>query len=425
MIATTAPTATPIAGGERIESLDVLRGFALLGILLLNIIGFGLHSSAYSNPAMGIANSTDMVVWAGIELLAEGAMRCLFSILFGAGVVLFTEAKPADLHFKRNFWLLGFGLFDAYILLWSGDILINYALAGTLLYWVRDVSAKRLMVAAGAFIVLMSALHGATQMGLAAAKEAAAMVEKSDAPGTIDANVIDAAQQWHDFSAGYLPAEEQKNEELAARRSSYMSAFYWNRIKTNEMLLFVMPVFLFWDALAMMLLGMALYKSGILAGQWSTGFYLKLMLSGFAVGLIVNAFEVQGAVASDFSVLSTFPQVQVTYHVGRLGMALGYIGLLVLIVQKGLMHGERLAAVGRMALTNYLMHSVICLFLFTGAGCALVGEFSRWQLYFVVLAIWVVQLGISPWWLRRFRFGPLEWLWRGLTYGRWPENRIA
>lgn len=420
---TTTPIAAPVAKGDRIESLDVLRGFGLLGILLLNILGFGLHSAAYSNPALGMSSSADLIVWAAIELGAEGAMRCLFSILFGAGVVLFTSTKSASLHFKRNFWLLGFGLFDAYVLLWSGDILINYALAGTLLYWVRDVSARRLMVAAGVFIVLMSALHGATHAGLGAAKGYAQIAEQSDAAATLNADVIDAARQWHSFSADFLPTEQQQAQELALRRDSYASAFWWNMQKTNEVLLFVVPIFLFWDALAMMLLGMALYKYGVLSGQRSTGFYIKFMLAGFSVGLIVNGFEVQRAIANDFSLLSTFAQTQVTYHVGRLGMAIGYIGLLVMIVQRGLLHGGRLAAVGRMALTNYLMHSMVCLFIFTGAGFGLLGEFDRWQLYLFVVAIWVAQLLISPWWLRRYRFGPLEWLWRGLTYGAWPQNR--
>ena len=120
----------------------MIRGFALLGILLLNIIGFGLPSAAYSNPAFDVSLTAPLTLftWASIELFAEGAMRCLFSMLFGAGVVLFltgASAKPGAIHYKRNFWLLIIGLFDAYILLWNGDILVNYALAGAVLYFAR------------------------------------------------------------------------------------------------------------------------------------------------------------------------------------------------------------------------------------------------------------------------------------------------
>ena len=128
----------PVAHAERVESLDVLRGFALLGILLLNIIGFGLISTAYSNPPTGFTHPADPSIWATMDMFAEGAMRGLFSLLFGAGVVMFTTgagAKSRRLHYRRQAWLLGFGLVDAYVLLWSGDILITYALAGAALYW--------------------------------------------------------------------------------------------------------------------------------------------------------------------------------------------------------------------------------------------------------------------------------------------------
>ena len=133
--ATTAPTSET----SRIESLDVFRGFALLGILLLNIIGFGMLSPAYSNPGFDLQSSgaASLWAWVTIELFAEGTMRCLFSILFGAGVVLFTtgeSAKSGWIHYRRTFWLLMFGLFDAYILLWNGDILVAYALALSLIH---------------------------------------------------------------------------------------------------------------------------------------------------------------------------------------------------------------------------------------------------------------------------------------------------
>ena len=418
----------PVAEGERIESLDVLRGFALLGILLLNIIAFGLPSAAYSNPIIGIAGAADVWTWAAIELFAEGAMRCLFSILFGAGVVLFAggeRGRGAGLHYKRNFWLLAFGLFDAYVLLWSGDILINYALAGAVLYLVRDVSASRLLVTALVLIGMMSLMYAATQFGMGMAKDAAAVVAASEDPDTLSAETISGAEQWHSFAGDFLQTPEQIAAELQQRRDSYWSAFGWNAEDTTDMLLFVLPVILFWDALAMMLLGMALYKYGILQGDRTPGFYAKLAAGGLLLGLAVNASEVYRAIVDDFALLSTFAQAQFTYHIGRLGMAMGYLGLIMLIMHKGLWSSlrHRLACVGRMALTNYLMHSLICLFLFTGAGLAWVGEFMRWQLYGIVVVIWLLQLLFSPWWLRRYRFGPLEWLWRAVTYGKLAANR--
>jgi len=420
--------AGPVAAADRIESLDVLRGFALLGILLLNIIGFGMVSTAYSNPPAGFSHPADPFVWAGIEIFAEGAMRCLFSVLFGAGVVLFTTGaagKGAALHYRRNFWLLLIGLFDAYILLWNGDILVNYALAGAVLYLVRNTSPTRLLVAAAVLVLLMSAMYAATGIGMGAAQQAAAQVAAAEDQSALPLEVLEGAETWEAFAGDFVSSAEADAAELSARRDSYVSAFRWNAPKTTEMLTFVLPFVLFWDALAMMLLGMALYKYGVLQGARSPAFYTRLMVAGFVTGLVVNGYEVQRAAAADYAFLSVFAQAQPTYHLGRLGMAMGYLGLIMLLLRSGVLRrlSDALAATGRMALTNYLMHSLVCAFIFTGAGLGLVGELHRWQLYFVVLAIWALQLWLSPWWLARYRFGPVEWLWRGLTYGRWPALR--
>lgn len=421
---------TPVSEQDRIESLDVLRGFALLGILLLNILGFGMLSNVYTNPGAGMTGSLDVFVWGAVDVFAEGAMRCLFSVLFGAGVVMFTSGSSGSrgsLHYRRTFWLLIFGLIDAYILLWEGDILTNYAVGGAILYFVRNVRPGRLITAAGILIIIMSLMYLFTQIGLGMAKDAAEQVALSDDTASLSEEVLSGAEQWEEFIADFEMDQEAITAELDARRSSYLSAFAWNREVVNEMMLFTVPLILFWDALAMMLLGMALYKYGVLQAQRNPTFYLRLMLSGFAVGLVVNLYEVQRAFTSDFAFLESFAFAQFTYQFGRLGMAMGYIGLIMLIVQKGMLAGfrNRLACVGRMALTNYLMHSVICLFVFTGAGFALVGTFTRAQLYIVVIAIWALQLILSPFWLKRYKYGPAEWLWRGLTYGRWPKIRIA
>ncbi|MFT6434261.1 MAG: hypothetical protein ACJAVI_002309 [Candidatus Azotimanducaceae bacterium] len=417
---------------ERIASLDLLRGFALLGILLLNIIGFGLPAAAYSNPGYDLLSGSmlDVTTWATVEIFAEGAMRCLFSILFGAGVLLFTTgpgAKGAGLHYKRTFWLLIFGLFDAYILLWNGDILVTYALCGFFLYLLRNKSGKSLLMFATSLVVLISLFYGALGYGLSVAKDASFAVQKaSEAPAGIIQASPDTkmmAAQWQDFIKDFVPTAEKVASELEQRRGSYQSAFSWNLVKSLEMHLMVVPVFLFWDALAMMLLGMALYKFEVLQGGRSISFYRNLAIVGFSIGLTFNGYEVYKGISKDFELTAIFAQMQATYHIGRLGMAMGYIGLLVLFAKT--LNFTRIktsmSAVGRMALTNYLMHSVICAIIFTGLGFGLVGELSRASLYLVVFAIWGFQLLLSPWWLKRYHFGPVEWLWRGLTYGRWPK----
>jgi len=423
----------PLKETARIESLDLLRGFALLGILLLNIIGFGLHSAAYSNPGYDLIFGavSDKVTWAAVEIFAEGAMRCLFSILFGAGVLLFTtgaNAKGAVLHYKRTFWLLIFGLFNAYILLWVGDILVTYALCGFFLYLLRNKSGKTLLISASSIILLISIFYGILGLGLSASKDASLEVDHATELSNINPDTKMLATEWDDFVKDYQPSAEEISKELNQRRESYTSAFSFNLEKTLQMHLVTVPVILVWDALAMMLLGMALYKFEVLQGKRSLAFYKKLAIIGFCIGISVNSYEVYRGITANFELTAVFAQIQPTYQIGRLGMAMGYIGLLVLFTRN---HGfvsikTGLSAVGRMALTNYLMHSVICAVIFTGLGFGLVDKLSRTSLYLVVITIWIFQMILSPWWLKRFHFGPVEWLWRGLTYGRWPNlKRIS
>ena len=417
----------PVTETQRIESLDVLRGFALLGILLLNIIGFGLLSPSYSNPGFDLvgASSWNIATYVGIELLAEGAMRGLFSILFGAGIVLFASGesgKGAWLHYKRTFWLMVFGLINAYLLLWNGDILVTYALAGAVLFLFRNLSPRSLAISAGLFFVLISLAYAGLNFGLSEARVAAEQVAASDSQASLPEELRRGAEAWHDFESDWDPDQAAMSDELAARRGSYGSAFKWNLVKNEEVYTLLVPLFLFWDALAMMMLGMSLYKYGVLRGDRSSAFYIKLMTFGFLVGVSFNSYEIYRAIASNFDILETFAQLQWSYHFGRLGLSLGYIGLLLCCINSELMSGlkARLAAVGRMALTNYLLQSVICGLIFTGAGFAMVGELERFELYPVVIAIWIFQLWISPLWLRYYRFGPAEWLWRALTYEQVP-----
>lgn len=426
----------PTSESTRIASLDVLRGFALLGILLLNIVGMGMLSSAYFNPLGGLAGVTasqiDVAVALLNELFTEGAMRALFSLLFGAGVVLFTASRSGALHYRRTFWLLCFGLFDAYLLLWSGDILVVYALGGALLYWVRDVTPKRLIVAAVVVMAMLGLIRVGSVVGLNYLQAEYAAIVEVEGPQTSDVATTskestpeltqeqqETIEGWLDFKVGAYLSADQQAIELAARTTSYSSAAAWAKVAFNDAMRTTLPIFMLWDALAMMLLGMALYKMGVLQGAQSREFYLRLALSGFFVGLSVNGFEVWRSVASNFDLVVSFSFLQPTYDLGRVGMALGYVGLVIWWCKGAVLAGlrKRLAAVGRMALTNYLMHSFIALLLFSGAGFGLVGTLERWMLYPIVLLIWLFQLWFSSWWLARFAQGPLEAVWRRLTYG--------
>ena len=426
----TAALKTPVSGANRIQSLDVLRGFALLGILLLNIIEFGLVGAAYSNPAIDLADGSglDVGVWAAVELFAEGAMRCVFSLLFGAGVVLFAtgvRAKSGWLHYKRTFWLAMIGFFDVFVLLWIGDILVTYALAGAILYWFRNLRVRWLLTIATVLLIAISSFYGLVRVGLGFTHQAALEVAAAADPESVSPETLEFAKQWDEFAADFEPTAEQQVAEITARRGGYAAAFRDNAENVPGMLGFVMPVFLIWDALLMMIIGMALFKMGVLQGRRSDAFYKRMMLIGFPLGLAVNGLEVWTALRNDFEFFSVFAQMQPSYHFGRLGMGLGYVGLVVLFAKSSAFERLRgmLASVGRMALSNYLMHSALAMLIFTGVGFGLVGALSRGQLYPIVIAIWVLQLFLSDWWLARFQFGPVEWLWRLLTYGKRPPFR--
>ena len=414
---------------NRIESLDVLRGFALLGILLLNILGFGLVSAAFLDPGIYISpvGGIDYMVWAFVELTSEGAMRTLFSILFGAGVVLFvtgSTAKSGWLHYRRNFWLLVFGLINIYIFLWPGDILVTYALSSFVLWFIRNWKARNLLILATFLILIGSLQNFALKSSLEIARDAAEGMKISISKGEeVSEETATWAQAWIEHKNGYQTERDNIPNEIKNKTSSYASAYEYNLEIANETIYFLIPFFLFLDALMMMVVGMALFKLGILDGGREIGFYIKMMCIGFLIGLSINAYEVLLITNSNMGIIETNPYLRFTYHFGRLFIALGYLGLILVLIKlrKFSSLRFRLACVGRMALTNYLMHSVIALFIFSGAGLGLLGKFSWSQLYLVVALIWALQLYISPLWLKYFYFGPIEWLWRLLTYLQIPK----
>ena len=413
-------TESPTNLNNRIETLDVLRGFAVLGILLLNILMFGQVSFYYLNPSVIEGTLTDWIIWALIDISAEGAMRALFSILFGAGVLLFTKNKPASFHFKRSLWLLFFGIVDAYFLLWFGDILILYALISFVLYFFKELKPQTLLIISIVLLAFNSLISFGTVKLLHEIKDI-------DQKNTIFNLKISEDEkkdliELRDLVYGvFNPTPDDIRKELNQRKESYISAFKWNMHEKN--LAIKSYIFSsFWDVISVMILGMSLFKYRILQGGLSSLFYLRLTIVGFLVGFSVNSFEVWSAFDSNNSIFAS-RITSLTYDVGRLGMAFSYLGLIILIIKfdKALKFRYHLSNVGKMALTNYLLQSIFGLILFSGAGFSLVGELSRSQLYIVVFCIWIYQLSFSSWWMSRYNFGPFEWIWRGLTYSKFPK----
>ncbi len=418
--------AGPVQARDRIASVDTLRGVALLGILIMNIIGFGLVSYAYGNPIPDAAlTGINFWTYISVNLFFEGAMRAIFAMLFGAGVILFTArgdspaaaTSLADLYYRRTILLILLGLFDAFLLLWTWDILYIYGVVGLFLFPLRNARASRLLIAALVMLVLSAATEGLRWQDLEQMQaEAAEAQTLLDDDLELDSEQQDAIEAWREELEWIRPTQKDIEKELTLRRSGYFAVLAGQASDVIAAQSISVRSHLFWDALITMVLGMALYKYRVFDASRSRRFYALMALLGFAVGLPVNAWELYRFVASDYDI---FASIIPTYDLGRLGCAFGFVGLVMLFCKSGMMNWLRasLAAVGRMALTNYLAHSVICGVIFTGVGFGLVGELQRYQLYYVVAGIWLVQLIASPLWLHYFRFGPVEWLWRSLTYG--------
>jgi uncharacterized protein len=191
-----------------------------------------------------------------------------------------------------------------------------------------------------------------------------------------------------------------------------------------------------WDSLALMLLGLALYRWGFLSGQWSNRAYWKVILIGYGIGLPLVIYSHYHSYLHSPNIEAVLRRVEevpiqwvgLIYPFQRILLVMAHVSALVLLYKSGVLQGlfRRLEAVGQMAFTNYIMHSVICTLIFFGYGLNYFGELEFYQLFYVVLGIWILQLIVSPWWLRHFRYGPLEWLWRSLTYWkRQPFRREA
>lgn len=411
---------------QRIEALDFLRGTALFGILLMNINGMGL-GPAYDNPAVaGGATGVNLWTWFVINVGFEGTQRALFSILFGAGIILLTSrleaaGRPdaADIHVRRNLWLIGFGLVNAWILLFPGDILYYYGITALFLYAFRKLAGGTLLALGLASFLLGAAWSGLEtktildrhDQAVAAARlpEAQRTPDQKRAIAEDDSGRIDGppppayAQMKKAMTAGYFSAQR----ELAPVITHFQS---WQLYRY------------FFDIFGMMMIGMGLFRLGVLTLERSTRTYAAMMVGGYALGLAGNLAEARWIMDHGFTVLA-YHQAAISYDFSRLAMTFGHLGLLMLFLRSGLFGWLRrsMAAVGRMALSNYLTHSLVSLVIFILLGWW--GGLERHQLYFIVFAVWLAQLLISPWWLRHFHFGPVEWVWRALTYGTLPPFR--
>ena len=404
---------------ERIGTLDTIRGVAVLGILLLNIVAFAMPQTAYMNPrAYGGWHDADLAAYLINFVLFDGKMRGLFSFLFGASMLMVIERaelsgqSPARVHFSRMIWLLIFGLIHLW-LIWWGDILTLYAMVGMIAWAFRNKDAHSLIGHGILLLCFQWLLMILMPIGMHATELAAARPDAT----------ADARHGLEQLQQGFgVPSAQWIAGQLALMRGGYwgiLSDRLANNITTPlNSLLFVGA-----ETLAYMLFGMAALKSGFLTGAWERRRYWRWVAVGFGIGIPVYAALGAWMVAQQFSMMSVAIAVMAASVPVRSVMIVGWAALIILALRPGGALTQRLAAAGRMAFSNYLGTSLICTTLFYGYGFGWFGYWSRAQIYGVVLAVWVLILLWSKPWLEHFRYGPLEWLWRSLARRQWQPMR--
>lgn len=417
--------AAPVVDAERIGSLDVLRGVAILGILVMNIYAFAMPFPAYANPLlMGGTEWHNMATWYFTHVFFDQKFLSIFAMLFGAGIILMTgraEAKGARfgrIFYRRQLWLVLIGALHAYFL-WMGDILFMYAMAGMLAFLFRHRKSRTLIVIACMLLpvtlLLNFTMSGQMQVLQAKVAEIEMQIE---AGRELSDDQEETLAEWEGWAAFMAPDEQSIAEDLEQHRGGYAGITVARIPEVMAMQFFGFLIFGLWRVLALMLFGMALLKTGVLAAERSADYYRKMMVICYGLGLPLTVYSAIDLRAHDFVAMYTFGAGGVPNYIGSIVVALGHIALVMLLLKTGFLQGllQRFAAVGRMALTNYLMHSLVLTTVFYGYGLGLYGEISRFAQMGFVVAIIAAQLLLSPWWLHHFRFGPMEWLWRSLTY---------
>ncbi len=429
--------AAPINQQERISIIDSLRGIAILGILLMNIPGFGLAPAAIGDFSLQPQGQLNYFFWYVFGPgVFEGSLRGLFSMLFGAGMFIFvtrlekrtTGLMPAELFLRRQLWLLLFGIFHAYVLLWYWDILYHYAICGIILFAFRRLSPKYLLIGAAVCLVLMTVREN---RDLYKRKD---VITKGEIVATIDTTKVKLTDlqkeqlgAFTEFKDKSKPEEKKKEMEKQEKeiRGSYAGLYEARSKQAEEGETFGMYYWAIFDVTLFMFIGLAFFKLGILQGEAKTKVYAWMAVIGLGVGLPLSYLFVIYDVNYNFNWFEIVKNKPFDfYELQRFIHSIGIFGLIMLMYKSGWFKWmfALLRPVGQMAFTNYLMQSVICGIIFMGIGFGLFGRLEYHQLFYVVAAVWVVEIAWSHLWLRYFRFGPMEWVWRSLTY--WKKQPI-
>lgn len=409
-MSTPPPIATPRPPEDRLHLMDALRGFALLGILLMNIEFFNRSVHDYMSGIDTSPGAAGIAAWI-VYVFVQGKFWVLFSLLFGMGFALMQDrlagtGRPfGRLYFRRTLALMAFGLLHI-VLLWPGDILFAYSITALVLMAFLKVRGVAVLITGMGLYFAVSALWvllGAA-LGFMPEDAKAGMAEEmsKELSLAIESDRIYA-------TGGYLEISLHRAQEYFT-------------VMLQTVLMFQVPM-----ALGVFLLGAWLLRSGRIQ---NAGAHLRFWTLTLLLGGLVGAFFVHSSlsVGVNFDLRTQMGDALLAaglMALGSLPLSMAYLAAFVLLFQTGL--GAHvlglLAPAGRMALTNYLLQSLVCSLLFYGYGLGWYGEVDRWGQVQIALLIFAAQIALSPLWLRHFRYGPLEWFWRGLTYGHLPALR--
>lgn len=387
-----------------------------MGILLMNIISFAMPEAAYFSPAAyGGTSPPDVISWAIMSVLVDSKMRGLFSMLFGASMLLVYERAEAaqgvgkSVHIRRMVWLLLFGLVH-YYLIWLGDILTLYALCGLVGIGLLHKDEAQLRRIAIWLLSINFLIFGALMAGLWVLKGIAMQ------PGADPELVKNFAEAMAEFGGA--------NSEIIAKSIALYQGGYFEIVhhQLTEGLFIPLISFLVGglETLGLMALGMMFFRNGFLTGDWDDARYVKTMRFAYLIGIPGQIALVFWGWVSGFDALAVIGSMWAWSAPFRIAVMIGHAALAMLLIKrfaKTALIG-RISAVGQAAFTNYLSTSILMTTLFYGYGFGLFGQMSRWQTYLVVPVVWLIMLLWSKPWLDRYRYGPLEWLWRSLARGQ-------
>jgi uncharacterized protein len=420
---------------NRIRIIDIIRGIAVLGIFTMNFSVMSFPAGLSENYSITDPNK-GWGYWIGVisDILFLDKMRGLFTLLFGVSAVLIIERlgkkfgglDAVTIYFRRLVWLLAFGLIHAYILLWSGDVLFHYAILGMLLIPFIKASRKVLVAAIlTCLVVLIIQPITDYRDTVELQKQYATIKNKQQSNVNLTIDDQEVLEEWGESIADSQPDDEEIEDEVENKTGDYFDVFDYNKKDVVESETTEFYTNGFWDMILYMFLGIMLFRMNFFDVNIKQAVHFIIALCGTGIGLVVNAW-LYLHYYENFSYPVGSLYYLIFVDLGRLPLVLGYTSLIIFLFRLKLLDrmGNWLAETGKMALTNYLMQSIIGAFILYGFGFAQFNQLNRVEIAIIILSVWISQIIFSSLWMRYFNYGPFEWAWRSLTYWKIQPLRV-